>query len=995
MAEDRPENIDTAEPSSSADDGDSSDDVVGGLESLLEEEGAGLDLPDEDLSDLFDEGEGGDAAASPMSPPPPSAPRVAPSRDRVAKRRDQRRRDDDEYRALKASLLATPLGVQVDDDGMTARVTRITVENSPEEILRILTQHRVVYGIDKDAIAAALTKAGTGQVQYEIAVARGRRPKVLVPAHIKYYLPDDLITEPEQENTPFDRLKRVLEGEHVEACKSWNGTTQLVRKGDVLAELVAAELEPGCDVYGETVNIEDSAGLVLQAGDNASLSEDGTKVTADIYGYAGLIAGVPTVLGPIWVSADHMEARFIYHAPKGPPQVPTEDELRELLEMMWIEYGVLDRQLELICLRLEQREALPRALSLAQGSPEVPGKDAQIRYAFDPFELMKGNQFESLLKLPRPEAVVRSLQDLYANPATDPSGGIRFKAVKPGEVVVERIPATAGVVGKDIQGEEVVPEEGNDVPLEVGAGLVTDDDGLRCTAEFFGYVTMRFDIETNIRSALWLPPDGSAAYFLNLPQGPNPRYPSVEDMDQLVEIAEITEGYSSEKWAEILAELEAGSRTTDYLICVAQGTPAIPGVDATFDWAVMIEARKPGRIMEDGSIDFRDRGVTTAVKEGDLLGKLMPPKAGEAGMNIHGVELQPPPPLSIEVITDSRIYAEPEEDGSMSFYCESGGGILPSEEIKSAKGKSHKRINISVYPISNIDGDVDYSTGNIDFNGDVVIGGSVQSQFSVKATGSVTIEGYIEAGATVTAGQDLLVQRGVLGSTTELVAGGHIMAKFIQEATVRAGGDVKVGSYVFNASVRAGGEVLVPGMGEGKSRALVGGLIWGAQGISARSIGSPYNTSTRLVVGVDPDGVNRSDQILANIRACEEKQTKLLESLGVATLDLDLLKQKLAHCGSPQQKQAMLVSMKRVAKIAELEKNQQEELAQIAESQRELSHRISIQVGNQLYAGVELRIGELTQTIYEDTERVSFRLLTKDEQTRIQEEPLTGTPNYG
>jgi len=983
MADDNPEKTDTVAPegesASPAEGGEPSDDVVEGLESLLDEEGADFDLPDEDLADLFGEGEDAETAA----PAAPAGPRFAPSRGRQSRRREQRQRDDDEYRALKASLLATPLGVQVTDDSMTARVSRITVENSAEEIIRILSQHEVVYGIDHDAISTALTKAGTGQVQYEIAVARGRRPKVLEPAHIKHHLPDALITAPDQENTAFERLKRVLEGEHVEACKSWTGSAKMVRPGDLLAELVPAELEPGCDVFGHTVALEGTAGLQLQAGDNATVSEDATQITADIFGYAGLIGGLPTVVSPVWVSGDHMEARFIYHAPQGPPPVPTEDELRELLEMMWIENGVLDRQLELICLRLKEREALPRALPVAQGSREVPGEDAQVRYAFDPFELMKGNHFENLLKQKSPEAITQSLQDLYADQDATPDKGIRFKAVKPGEVVVEKIPATEGVVGKDIQGEEVVPDEGNDSPLEVGEGLVTDDDGLRCTAEFFGYVTMRFDIETNIRPALWLPADGSGAYFLNLPQGSNPRYPSVQEMEQLVEQAEITEGYSSEDWEKTLAELVAGGRATDYVICVAQGVPAKPGVDANFDWSVTIEGRKPGTIMEDGSIDFRNRGTTTAVKEGDLLGKLLPPQMGEPGMNIHGMELQPPAPLSIEVVTDSRIYAEPEEDGTMSFYCETGGGILMEEEVKTAKGKSHKRINISVYPISNIDGDVDYSTGNVDFNGDVVIGGSVQAQFSVRATGSVTIEGYIETGAAVTAGTDILVQRGVLGSSTELVAGGSVMAKFIQEATVRAGGDVKVGSYIFNASVRAGGEVLVPGMGEGKSRALVGGLIWGAQGISARSIGSPYNTSTRLVVGVDPDRVNRADQILANIRACEGKQAKLLRSLGVETLDLGLLKQ------------AMLVSMKRVAKIAELEKNQQTELEEIAEDQRQLAHRISIQVGSQMYAGVELRIGELTQTIHEDTERVSYRLLTKDEQTRIQEEPLTGSPNYG
>lgn len=183
----------------------------------------------------------------------------------------------------------------------------------------------------------------------------------------------------------------------------------------------------------------------------------------------------------------------------------------------------------------------------------------------------------------------------------------------------------------------------------------------------------------------------------------------------------------------------------------------------------------------------------------------------------------------------------------------------------------------------------------------------------------------------------------------------------------------------------------MPGMGEGKSRALVGGLIWGAKGISARSIGSPYNAGTRLVVGIDPDQVNRADQIRANMHACQEKQRKLLKKLGVESLDVSLIKQRLARCPSPKQKQAMLMAVKRIAKVAELEQNQQAELEEIAEAQRKLSHQTNINVVSELFAGVELRIGEQTETVREDKEKVSFKLVTEDEEVKIQEEVLSRT----
>ena len=78
-------------------------------------------------------------------------------------------------------------------------------------------------------------------------------------------------------------------------------------------------------------NLDD---VKLAPGDNVTLSEDGMTAVADLYGYAGLIGGAPTVISPIWMSTDHMEARFVFHAPQGGfTLVPTEKDLASLLDL--------------------------------------------------------------------------------------------------------------------------------------------------------------------------------------------------------------------------------------------------------------------------------------------------------------------------------------------------------------------------------------------------------------------------------------------------------------------------------------------------------------------------------------------------------------------------------------------------------------------------------------------------------------------------------------
>jgi hypothetical protein len=876
-----------------------------------------------------------------------------------------------------------PLGVEITEDRLTATLSCITSENDYEGIVRFIQSQKIISGIDHEGIRNAVNKANRGQDVYGIVVARGRPPKVLKKTEAAYHLPPEVMHEHNisSQMTDFEMLKHILDGPHLDAIKSYNGIVKLVGKGDPISELVDMEVERGEDIYGDPIEIQVDDELFLEFGDNTDLSEDGNTCTSAIFGYAGIIDNIPTVLPPIWVSEDHMEARFVHILPPDGEKmpVPNTDDLAELLEAMWIFNGLMEKQFELIQKRLARGLPLPVTLPIAQGTHEVPGEDAQIRYAFDAFSIPPWNHIQTFADMETPEEINEMLQEMYQDPEMP-----NFTAFRPGQLVIEKVPATEKVIGRDVQGEQVVPEPGQDIPLEFGYNLEIDNQGLVCAAEIFGYVCLQWDIQVTMLSPLWIAPDKTKVYFLNLPQNQPSKYPNLEEMKLLLKRFEITFGFNAERWTEILAELEAGTQS-EYLILIVEGRSAQPGRDADFEWAVDVgDDKKVGKILDDGTIDYRERGLITVIQENDILGRLVPPEPGVVGKDVFGNELRPPNPINIEVVTDSRIYAEPEDDGVIAFFAGVSGGIAASTKEKIVNNRTSRRINVGVNPTSNIDGDIDYSTGNIDFNGDVFIGGSVQSQFSVRATGSVTIGGYVETGAYITAGRDITIKRGIVGASTELIAGGNVMAKYIQEASVRAAGDINVGSYVFNASIRATGQILIAGKGEGKSRALVGGLVWGAEGISAKSIGSPYNTSTKLVAGINPDHVNRTDQIRANLLVCQEKQCSMLDRIGVANLDVALIKQKLSAVRSPKDKQKILLSVKRITKIAELEQNLQNEMEEIAKAQRRLGLKTRVDIQKELFAGVELRIGELTHIVNDDQISVSFGLAQDDEELIIQ-----------
>ena len=150
-----------------------------------------------------------------------------------------------------------------------------------------------------------------------------------------------------------------------------------------------------------------------------------------------------------------------------------------------------------------------------------------------------------------------------------------------------------------------------------------------------------------------------------------------------------------------------------------------------------------------------------------------------------------------------------------------------------------------VKPVLEVPGDVDFSTGNINFLGDVNIRGNVLSGFTVRAMGNVRVEGVVEAGSSVEAGQghvpaalggdllvqdraarlplggldeaadllppvhvvDLVVVKGILGDgTTTVQCQRSVFSKYVENATISVREtlqtDCIIGSHVY-----CGGEV--------------------------------------------------------------------------------------------------------------------------------------------------------------------------------------------
>ena len=159
------------------------------------------------------------------------------------------------------------------------------------------------------------------------------------------------------------------------------------------------------------------------------------------------------------------------------------------------------------------------------------------------------------------------------------------------------------------------------------------------------------------------------------------------------------------------------------------------------------------------------------MEEGDLIARKIGATAGEPGESLDGTVLE---------TTDGQDF-EPRA-GEGARLVEQGVEITIVADRDG--GAKYQNNTVTIDPVLRINGDVDYELGNIDFDQDVQISGSVLTGFSVSSGGDLTVVGIVESGATVRSKGDLSVSKGILGETTTVVALGNQKAQFVQNATV-------------------------------------------------------------------------------------------------------------------------------------------------------------------------------------------------------------------
>ncbi len=435
-------------------------------------------------------------------------------------------------------------------------------------------------------------------------------------------------------------------------------------------------------------------------------------------------------------------------------------------------------------------------------------------------------------------------------------------------------------------------------------------------------------------------PDNMSAYlFLGAP-GPGESYTSEQVIEYLKRYGIVS--------GVIYSNIEAMTQKGVYLreVKVAEGTEIVNGTNGYYEFKFNSEdiARRPV-IRSDGSVDYQSMSLIQNITIGDVLAIYHPPVQGEQGTDIRGRVTKPKPARDLPVLRGRGF--ERSEDG-----------LIYTATIE---GKvEYKEYYLEVKDVYEVRGDVDLITGRIDFRGDVIVSGNVESGVEIRATKSITIGGHVEA-AKLTANGDIVIRKGMQGGQkAKIMAGGNVYADFIEYTTVEADGNVQA-NVIMNCNVKAGGYVTV----SGKRGNIVGGSIYAVAGITSAEIGNDVGLKTIVAAGVNDTLKNREHMLNVKISMAEASIEKAKAEQAI----LEQEKRDIMNEGSILAKISQ--AKKKIAREYKMIERAKEELDKIAET-IQTAQNASVKVNHQAYAGTKVIIDDQVKELASDFSYTEF-----------------------
>ncbi|PJZ24494.1 polymerase [Leptospira hartskeerlii] len=313
-----------------------------------------------------------------------------------------------------------------------------------------------------------------------------------------------------------------------------------------------------------------------------------------------------------------------------------------------------------------------------------------------------------------------------------------------------------------------------------------------------------------------------------------------------------------------LKQLQTSTARMDFSpisFVVAQGFPPVKGEDG---WVKFYHPQAQRvKIGEDGHADYRNIERYIYVKAGEKLATLFEGIPGKPGMDVFGKPIAPPPIKRPKLTIGKNVQEKGlvhENKPLVEYFATCNGAIFSTES------------SITVSQELQIDSNVGLGTGNINYDGNVLVKGDVEAATSIKTQGNLMVKGNVESSDLVIA-RDLEVSGGIKGDGKNVIKiGGHLYAKFIENAEIEVDGDVVVEGFILNSKIHSLGNVIL----NGSSGNLVSSTVSTYMGLTCATLGSQAELDVTVELGFHFRNEKSFQDLTKRLQVAEKEIEKIV-----------------------------------------------------------------------------------------------------------------------
>lgn len=365
----------------------------------------------------------------------------------------------------------------------------------------------------------------------------------------------------------------------------------------------------------------------------------------------------------------------------------------------------------------------------------------------------------------------------------------------------------------------------------------------------------------------------------------------------------------------------------------ARGRPAVHGQAAKVEYHFNSYRGKPYLEMDFGRINLKELNFIENVKKGTLLAQLVGPVEPVDGKDVTGRPLPADPAegaAELKAGKNTRL-----SDDKYKLYAEIDGN---------AKLDNGYVLVEKVVTVQN----VNYETGNIRFDGTVVVKGAIADGFVVEATGDIQV-GKGVGKARLRADGSILLKTGINGNDEGyLECGGDLYSKYVERSIIVCRGNALVEEAIMQSRLLVWKNCVLNGK---RAEFITGSLIVGGS-FWCKKLGSIYEAKTHIAVGIVPDLVSSYQETKRTLDEKHDRRNKAEEQLA-----------QLKRAGDEGQEDERILAARR--QLTDTGIALEEEIGHLKNDLAELKIRMRasrksiVVVEDILYGGVTVSFGRL------------------------------------